>query len=117
MRAKGNKLMDYLSRMGSTLRRYTLCIALLTANAFSPASFASDPQHDTLIRNGIIYDGSGGPPYPGEVAIDGDHIAAVGRHVEGHARNDIDARGEAIAPGFINMLSHSEDSLLEDGRG
>lgn len=109
--------MDHLSRMGSTLRRYTLCIALLAANALVPASFAADLPHDTIIRNGIIYDGSGGPPYQGEVAIDGDHIAAVGRHVDGGARHEIDARGEVIAPGFINMLSHSEDSLLEDGRG
>jgi N-acyl-D-amino-acid deacylase len=100
------------------LRRHTLHIALLmTANAFVPTSFAADPQHDTFIRNGIIYDGSGGPPYPGEVAIDGDHIAAVGRNVGGHARNEIDARGRALAPGFINMLSHAEDSLIEDGRG
>ncbi len=96
--------------------RYTLCIALLTTNALAPASFAAAPTHDTIIRNGIIYDGSGGPPYQGEVAIDGDHITVVGPHIGGRARNEIDARGRAVAPGFINMLSHAEDSLIEDGR-
>jgi len=87
----------------------------MIVSAFASAT-AAGSFHDTLIRNGIIYDGSGGPPYRGEVAIDGDRISAVGRHVDGHARTEVDARGKAIAPGFINMLSHSEDSLLEDGR-
>jgi N-acyl-D-amino-acid deacylase len=100
-----------------TALRHTLGIALLTTvNAFAAASFASAPTHDTIIRNGLIYDGSGGPPYHGEVAIDGDHIAVVGPHIGGRARNEIDARGRAVAPGFINMLSHAEDSLIEDGR-
>jgi N-acyl-D-amino-acid deacylase len=99
-----------------TALRHTWCIALLTTNTLAPVSFASAPTHDTIIRNGLIYDGSGGPPYRGEVAIDGDHIAGVGQHIGGRARNEIDARGRAVAPGFINMLSHSEDSLIEDGR-
>jgi N-acyl-D-amino-acid deacylase len=101
---------------GNTLR-HTICILLLTtANAFTSASFATVPLHDIIIRNGIIYDGSGGPPYPGEVAIDGDHISYVGHRVDGHGRTEVDVHGKAIAPGFINMLSHAEDSLLVDGR-
>ena len=96
---------------------YAISLAMLTiAGAFTPAAFAGEPLHDTIIRNGLIYDGSGRPPYLGEVAIDGDRIAAVGQHVRGHARIDVDARGKAVAPGFINMLSHSEESLLADGR-
>jgi N-acyl-D-amino-acid deacylase len=74
-------------------------------------------RHDVVIRNGLIYDGSGQPPHPGDVAIDGDRIAAVARHIEGRGRTEVDARGKAVAPGFINMLSHSEESLLVDGRG
>ncbi|HJQ39535.1 MAG TPA: D-aminoacylase [Thermoanaerobaculia bacterium] len=71
--------------------------------------------YDTVIRNATIYDGSGKPPVHGDVAIKGDRIAAVGT-VSGHAANEIDARGMAVAPGFINMLSWATDSLIVDGR-
>src|SRR5690349_8107895 len=90
--------------------------ALTVVSAFASVVFAADAQHDTILRNGLIYDGSGQPPYKGEIAIDGDHIAAVGGHVDGHGRTEIDVHGKAIAPGFINMLAHPEESLLEDGR-
>jgi len=72
--------------------------------------------HDVLIRNALIYDGSGGKPYRGEVAIDGDRIAYVwpGRALAG--RSEVDARGQAVSPGFIDMMGHSEESLLIDGR-
>ena len=72
--------------------------------------------HDTLIRNGVIYDGSGQPPYTGDVAIDADRISFVGRHADGSGRTEIDVHGKAVAPGFINMLAHPEESLLADGR-
>ena len=74
-------------------------------------------MHDTIIRNGLIYDGSGRPPVAGDVAIDGDRITHVGGKAPGRGRKEVDAHGLAIAPGFINMLSHAEDSLLVDGRG
>lgn len=73
-----------------------------------------DP-YDVLIRGGTIYDGSGGEPYEGDVAIVGDTIAAVGK-IEGRGEREIDARGLAVAPGFINMLSWATESLIEDGR-
>ena len=73
------------------------------------------PAYDTVIKGGTIYDGSGRAPYIGDVAIKGDHIAAVGR-VRGSAKRVIDARGFAVAPGFINMLSHVEESLFADAR-
>ncbi|MEP6885456.1 MAG: D-aminoacylase [Gammaproteobacteria bacterium] len=72
--------------------------------------------HDLLLRNGTIYDGSGGAPYRGDVAIDADRITYVGPHRESSARMDIDVKGHAIAPGFINMLAHPEESLFADGR-
>jgi N-acyl-D-amino-acid deacylase len=88
--------------------------------AFSLASacvWAADPQvHDVVIRHAMIYEGLGGAPYAGELAIDGDHIAYVGRESAGHGRLEIDARGQAVAPGFIDMMGHSEESLLIDGR-
>jgi N-acyl-D-amino-acid deacylase len=81
-----------------------------------PVCHAAAAVHDTIIRQGLVLDGSGSAPYVGDVAIDGDQIAYVGRHAPGRGRSEIDARGKAVAPGFINMLSHSEDSLLADGR-
>jgi N-acyl-D-amino-acid deacylase len=69
-----------------------------------------------VIRNATIYDGSGGKPFVGEVAIDADRITYVGVR-GGHAgRSEIDAHGQALAPGFIDMMGHSEESLLADGR-
>ena len=71
--------------------------------------------HDVVIRGGTLYDGSGRAPIPGDVAIDGDRIAAVGR-VTARGATELDARGMAVAPGFINMLSWATDALFADGR-
>jgi N-acyl-D-amino-acid deacylase len=72
--------------------------------------------HDTVIRHALVYDGSGKPPYIGDIAIDGDKLTYVGMHAPGKGRAEIDARGRAAAPGFINMLAHPEESLLIDTR-
>ena len=76
-----------------------------------------EPDYDLLVRGGTIYDGSGSPGLAGDVAIRGDRIAYVGPEAPGRARREIDATGKAVAPGFINMLSWSSESLLVDGRG
>ncbi len=78
---------------------------------------AREPQYDLLVRGGTIYDGSGGDGYAGDVAIEGDRIAYVGPRAPGGAKRVIGAAGQAVAPGFINMLSWSNESLLIDGRG
>jgi N-acyl-D-amino-acid deacylase len=80
------------------------------------AAAATPATHDVVIRHAMIYDGSGGAPYAGELAIDGDRIAYVGRDPAGAGRLEIDAQGRAVAPGFIDMMGHSEESLLIDGR-
>lgn len=91
-------------------------IALLTlATLLSSAAPAPPLPYDVVIRGGTIYDGSGGSGYPGDVGIKGDRIVAIGT-VEGHGKREVDARGMAVAPGFINMLSWSTVSLLADGR-
>ena len=82
-----------------------------------PAQGAEAPSYDVLIRNGVIYDGSGGEPYRGEVAINGDRIVAVGKSLPGSAKQVVDAKGLAVSPGFINMLSWATESLLVDGLG
>ncbi len=81
-----------------------------------PAPPAPQLLADTALRGGTIYDGSGGAPYVGDVVIRGDRIACVGR-CPGPARQEIDARGLATAPGFINMLSWANETLIADGRG
>jgi N-acyl-D-amino-acid deacylase len=72
--------------------------------------------YDVLISGGTIYDGSGNKPYIGDVAIRGDRIVYVGPRASGTARERFDAHGKAVAPGFVNMLAHPEESLLVDGR-
>src|SRR3990170_428421 len=74
------------------------------------------PPYDVLIDDGTIYDGSGGAPYVGDVAMSGDRIVCVGRCGDRAVRT-IDARGLAVAPGFINMLSWANETLIADGRG
>lgn len=87
---------------------------LLAGCSGGDAPAAAD--HDVVIRNGLIVDGSGDTPYPGGVAIDGDYIVAVGELGDVRGAVEIDAGGMAVAPGFINMLSWSTVSLIEDGR-
>jgi N-acyl-D-amino-acid deacylase len=89
---------------------------LLGALVLCAALPAPAETYDVLIRNGTIYDGSGGAPFRGDVAINGDSIAAVGALPDAHGRQEIDARGLAVAPGFINMLSWANESLIADGR-
>jgi len=71
---------------------------------------------DVLIRGGNVFDGSGGPALTADVAVRGDRIAMVGPAGRARAALEIDARGMAVAPGFINMLSWAGDDLLVDGR-
>src|SRR6202035_5350350 len=97
------------------IRHCTVLVAALGVG--SGAVWAAEPAvHDVVIRNAVIYDGSGGKPYPGDVAIDGDRIAYVGPHRALAGRMSIDAHGQAVSPGFIDMMGHSEVSLLIDGR-
>ncbi len=77
---------------------------------------ALSAEFDVLIRNGTIYDGSGNSPATGDVALNGDRIAAVGKLAGDRAGIEIDAQGLAVAPGFINMLSWANESLIADGR-
>jgi N-acyl-D-amino-acid deacylase len=73
-------------------------------------------MYDLVLQNGTIYDGSGTAPYQGDVAIQGDQIAALGKPGTLDGTTRIDASGLAVAPGFINMLSWSVETLIEDGR-
>src|SRR5436309_14670157 len=92
-------------------RQFVLLAALLSLSAC-----VTTTRHDIVIRNGTIYDGSGRDPMHGDLAIDGDRIAAVGT-VQGRGRTEIYAHGLAVSPGFINVMSQSNESLIADGRG
>jgi N-acyl-D-amino-acid deacylase len=90
-------------------------LAFLSLAGFAPPS--QRPAYDVVIRGGTIYDGSGAAPYAGDVGIKGDRIAFVGRRLAARGGREVDARGLAVAPGFVNMLSWSNESLIADGRG
>ena len=63
------------------------------------------PDYDVILSNGMVYDGSGSPPYSADIGIKGDTIAFIGDLTEFTGRLEIDTKGKAVTPGFINMLS------------
>ncbi|HEX5725425.1 MAG TPA: D-aminoacylase [Longimicrobiaceae bacterium] len=90
-------------------------LAACTPPASTPGTDAA-PVYDLLVRGGRIVDGTGSPWFRGDVAIRGGRIAAVGLLPGARARDTLDATGMIVAPGFIDMLGHSEYPLLRDGR-
>jgi N-acyl-D-aspartate/D-glutamate deacylase len=74
------------------------------------------PSYDVLIRHGMLYDGSGNPPQIGDIGINGQSIAMIGDLRSASGKLEIEATGLAVAPGFVNMLSWANESLIVDGR-
>jgi N-acyl-D-amino-acid deacylase len=97
------------------MRFRAFAVALLVAGL--PAAALAAPDYSVVIRGGTIFDGSGGHPIIGDVAVKDDRIVYVGPRAPGEAAKIVDATGKAVSPGFINMLSWAVDSLIEDGRG
>jgi N-acyl-D-amino-acid deacylase len=87
-----------------------------TSTSSNSASSAAAGTYDIIIRNGHIIDGTGNPWYAADVAIQGDRIAAIGNLSNATAKREIDAKGQIVSPGFIDMLGQSEWSLLLDNR-
>jgi len=79
-------------------------------------SCSQKQQYDVIIRNGMVYDGNGGEPYKADVAINADTIAFIGDLSGASAKTETDAKGMAVAPGFVNMLCQSDVAFLHDGR-
>lgn len=94
---------------------FALCLSQLGPMG-GPSPAAAAETLDLLITNALIVDGTGSPPYRGSIGIKGDRIAHAGPGAPGRATTTIDARGLAVAPGFINMLSHSQVAFFVDGR-
>src|SRR5882672_6450922 len=93
-----------------------LVFLLLVGTYISTRPPGKEITYDLILRGGIVYDGLGGTPFSGDVAIVADTLAAVGALSEAKGKREIDVAGLAVAPGFINMLSWADGSLLEDGR-
>ena len=99
----------------NTFRRIQVLAISIIVGCFA-AACAPPVSYDVILRNGTIYDGSGEPGYVGDVAFDGDTIAALGDFGNASATLEIDAEGLAVAPGFVNMMSWANESLIHDGR-
>src|SRR5690606_34814085 len=105
-------------RMSIALLTLALAACAATPAVDVRASDAPAMSYDLLIRNGVVYDGSGAAPRRVDVAVEGDRIAALlPPGSDAAARQVLDAQGRAVAPGFINTLSWAVDSLIVDGRG
>ncbi|MEI8110264.1 MAG: D-aminoacylase [Chitinophagia bacterium] len=89
---------------------------LLGTMALCTISCQNQPTYDTIISQGMLYDGTGGNPVVTDIAILHDTIAAIGDLSKATAREVVNAKGKAVAPGFINMMGHSEETLFADGR-
>jgi N-acyl-D-aspartate/D-glutamate deacylase len=77
----------------------------------------ADASYDILIMGGRIVDGTGAPWYYGDVGVRGGRIAAIGKLAGSPTKETIDATGKVVTPGFIDLHTHSDLSLLRDGRG
>jgi N-acyl-D-amino-acid deacylase len=73
-------------------------------------------HYDAIIRNGLIYDGTGSAPYKGDIGISADTISFIGELSAAKAIREVDAKGKAVSPGFIDVQSQSMQSLIADGR-
>jgi N-acyl-D-amino-acid deacylase len=101
---------------GSVRQFPTLFLLALILHVASAGASTPEARHfDLIIQGGTLYDGSGAAPETADLAIIDDRIAAIGTEL-GSADAHIDASGKALAPGFINMLSWANESLIEDGR-
>jgi N-acyl-D-aspartate/D-glutamate deacylase len=101
--------------MATMFRCGFLAVAAAAAIVGQATLGGQQAQYDLLIRYGSIVDGTGNPWFAGDVAVRGDRIAAIGRLSGATAAREIDARGLVVAPGFIDLHTHSDQGLLNDG--
>ena len=98
------------------MHRYGFLASFLAAALVGHVTVeGQQPPYDLLIRNGHIVDGAGNPWFAGDVGVRGDRIVAIGRLTGASAKREIDAGGLVVAPGFIDLHTHSDQSLLTDG--
>jgi dihydroorotase/N-acyl-D-amino-acid deacylase len=97
------------------MKRKMFGVAVVAAIAATAILSAQNPAYDVIIRNGRIVDGTGNPWYSGDVGIRGDRVATIGRLGTASATHVIDATGMVVAPGFIDLHTHSDMAILADG--
>ena len=97
-------------------RKYVNVLILVLVSCCMLTAHAQPVSYDVILRGGTIYDGSGEKPITGDVALNGDKIAALGDLGKASAEMEINVEGLAVAPGFVNMMSWANESLIEDGR-
>ena len=100
----------------NTTRRSVLAGLATTALTPAVAWARKSGNYEVIVRGGTVFDGLGNPGRAADLGIAGDRIAAIGQLGRARGRLEIDARGQAVAPGFVNILSWSTESLIEDGR-
>ena len=105
-----------MKHLAARLRLTRLCWLTVSCTLATGAAATPPPEYSAVLRQGMVYDGSGGKPFIGDVAVQGDRIVYVGPKAPGTGTVEFDASGKAVAPGFINMLAHPEESLLIDKR-
>ena len=93
-----------------------MLILLMIAGLLLTAACSTPISYDLILRNGTIYDGSGETPFVADVAIQGDVIAAIDDLANAQGTREINVEGLAVAPGFVNMMCHANESLIEDGQ-
>ena len=111
MASSGSRLNDHAAQYPERAAPYPVRVAQLPDRKQDDA----DEPFDLIIRNGKIVDGTGNPWFLGDVAVRGDRIVEVSRAIQGPAKRTIDASRKVVAPGFIDIHSHSDYLLLEDG--
>jgi N-acyl-D-amino-acid deacylase len=112
-----SKKITLISLVGfGALSLVAYCAQRLSASAERSRSSSTTSRFDVVITNGRILDGTGGPWYSADIGIRGDRIVAIGKLDVAEANQTVDAKGRIVAPGFIDMLGQSEDSLLIDNR-
>ena len=88
----------------------------MAAICVATTACAPEYEYDLVIRGGTLNDGSGDPGVVGDLAISGDTIVAMGDLSEAQGREELDATGMAVAPGFVNLMSWATETMIEDGR-
>ena len=98
------------------MKRAITTLALLVLAMLSTAACHKPVEYDLILRGGDLYDGSGDKPRMADIAVRNDTIAAIGDLSKARGKAEIDVRGLAVAPGFINMMSQAGQTLIEDGK-
>jgi N-acyl-D-amino-acid deacylase len=106
---------EIVMRWLATLKLGVLTVGILVLALAAPGQTGRQ-SFDVILKNGTVYEGSGRPGLRADVGLRGDRVAAIGNLQRDAATTVIDARGLAVSPGFINMLSWSVDSMIVDGR-